>query len=240
VTATIQDARDAASGVDGWLRDDEGELLFNLGRSCVGKGVIVEIGSWKGKSTIWLGKGSEAGHGIAVWAIDPHTGSPEHHELFGDVRTFDEFKANIATAGVDRLVVPIVSSSQQAAERFEKPVELIFIDGAHDYESARADFDAWYPKLVEGGVMAFHDTTAWEGVRRIVLERMCKSRSFGIVHLVGSIAYARKVKQNSVGDRIGNTLMACIIGPSIFMRHHLPRPLRLMMHRVARMVGISQ
>jgi predicted O-methyltransferase YrrM len=240
VTATIQDARNAASEVDGWLRDDEGELLFNLGQSCVGAGAIVEIGSWKGKSTIWLGKGSAAGRRIPVWAVDPHTGSPEHHEVLGIVRTLEEFKANIASAGLDDLVVPIVTTSLEAAERFDKPVELIFIDGAHDYESAGADFDAWFPKLVEGGVMAFHDTTAWEGVRRIVLERMCRSRSFGTVHLVGSIAYARKVRQNSVGDRIGNTLMALVIGPSIFLRHHLPRPLRLIMHRVARVVGISQ
>jgi hypothetical protein len=47
--------------INGWLTDKEGELLYNLAKNCTGKGVIVEIGSWKGKSTIWLGKGSKAG-----------------------------------------------------------------------------------------------------------------------------------------------------------------------------------
>jgi len=63
--------------VDGWLLDIEGELLYDLAKNCKGNGVIVEIGSWTGKSTIWLGKGSKAGNKVKVYAIDPHTGSSE-------------------------------------------------------------------------------------------------------------------------------------------------------------------
>ncbi|MCS6951010.1 MAG: class I SAM-dependent methyltransferase, partial [bacterium] len=66
--------------VEGWLTVEEGELLYQLARACKGKGVIVEIGSFKGKSTIWLAKGSLAGAGVRVFAIDPHTGSEEHRQ----------------------------------------------------------------------------------------------------------------------------------------------------------------
>src|SRR5256885_7585861 len=60
--------------VPGWLTDEEGEALYELARVCTGKGVIVEIGSWKGKSTICLGRGSQAGAALPVYAIGPHAG----------------------------------------------------------------------------------------------------------------------------------------------------------------------
>jgi predicted O-methyltransferase YrrM len=68
--------------IDGWLFEREGELLYDLAKNCTGKGVIVEIGSWKGKSTIWLGKGSKRGKKVLIYAIDPHTGSPETKRIF--------------------------------------------------------------------------------------------------------------------------------------------------------------
>ena len=79
----IDEIKSLTAGIEGWLTDDEGELLFKLARACAGRGGIVEIGSWKGKSTIWLGRGSMAGNRAKVWAIDPHTGSDEHHQAFG-------------------------------------------------------------------------------------------------------------------------------------------------------------
>jgi predicted O-methyltransferase YrrM len=75
----IEETRRAAKDVPGWLTDAEGELLFNLAKSCSGKGVIVEIGSWKGKSTIWMARGSQAGHGVKIYAIDPHEGDSGAH-----------------------------------------------------------------------------------------------------------------------------------------------------------------
>ena len=71
----------------------------------------------------------------------------------------EEFKRNIASAGLEELVTPIVKTSQDAAASFQDLAELLFIDGAHDYASTKADFHAWFPKLVDGGVVALHDTT---------------------------------------------------------------------------------
>ena len=75
--------------VPGWLTDEEGEALYELARACTGKGVIVEIGSWKGKSTVCLGLGSQAGAAVPVYAIDPHA----------DYR-FGDFKTNVERAGI--------------------------------------------------------------------------------------------------------------------------------------------
>lgn len=230
----FEQARTSIPGtVDGWLLDQEGELLFGLAKNCQGKGVIVEIGSWKGKSTIWLGKGSQAGKGVKIHAIDPHTGSSEHHERLGKVWTFDEFKQNIASAGVEDVVVPIVKASQDAAQEFHQPIELIFIDGAHEYEAVKQDFDLWFPKVIDGGIMAFHDTTVGEGPRHAVREKLYKSRFFCSISLAGTITYARKVRKNTLKDRVRNRCLLLIwdVVESV-RRFPIPGSLRLLGRRI--------
>lgn len=199
------EVRRAVKDVPGWLAESEGELLFNLAKNCVGKGVIVEIGSWKGRSTIWLAKGSRAGHGVKIYAVDPHANTPGHRRQ-GEQWTYDEFKRNIVKAGIADLVVPLVSTSETAASDFAEPVEMIFIDGDHEYESVRRDFELWFPKVIENGVMAFHDTTNWEGPRKLVTERIYKSRTFSDASLVCSITSARKVRENTFWQRLRNRL----------------------------------
>jgi MMP 1-O-methyltransferase len=193
--------------LDGWLSPKEGRLLFHLARNCKGRGAIVEIGSWKGKSTIWLAHGSGASSQTKVHAIDPHTGSPEHAETFGQVWTFEEFKRNIANANVQRLVVPHVDFSTAVARAFDEPVELIFVDGLHEYEGVRDDFDAWFPKVLDGGTMAFHDSTSWPGVFKVVTDSVFKSRHFRKIRFAGSIVYGQKVAQNRLSERCGNRAM---------------------------------
>ncbi len=234
----MEEARSLTARVEGWLQDCEGELLFNLARGCEGRGAIVEVGSWKGKSTIWLGRGSLAGKKAHVWAVDPHTGSGEHHEAFGSVWTFDEFKKNVTESGLDEVVTPIVKTSEEAALSFREPVELVFIDGAHDYESARRDFELWSPKVVDGGIVALHDTTCGEGPRRVVVESLCGSQRFRGVHLVGSIAYARKVERNSPVDRIKNGAAAYAIGSTASTPCFLPKPIKALGRRFVKAMGI--
>ena len=101
----IDVTRDLARHIDGWLYDREGELLYHTAKNCTGRGVIVEIGSWKGKSTSWLGRGSKQGKGVKIYAIDPHIGSHEH-QADGRVWTFEEFKKNIRVSGVDDIIAP--------------------------------------------------------------------------------------------------------------------------------------
>lgn len=195
--------------LDGWLNPREGRLLFRLAKKCAGRGAIVEIGSWKGKSTIWLSEGSLAGSRTRIHAIDPHTGSPQHLEMFGEVWTFEEFKRNIAKAGVSDIVVPHVDFSCSVARTFDEPVELIFIDGLHEYEGVKEDFEAWFPKVIDGGTMAFHDTTCWPGVLKVVSDCLFKSRRFRRIRFAGSIVHGEKVASNTALERLGNRIMLC-------------------------------
>ncbi|MDW8321375.1 MAG: class I SAM-dependent methyltransferase [Armatimonadota bacterium] len=190
--------------VEGWLTVEEGTLLYQLARACTGRGAIVEIGSFKGKSTIWLAKGSQAGAGAKVFAIDPHTGSEEHRRSEKPVWTYDDFLANLRRAGVEELVEPIVATSADAAAQFDQPVELLFIDGDHRYEMVRQDFDLWFPKLLEGGYLLMHDTIRWEGPRRVARQSIYRSRSFREVGFVHSITFGRKVAHNTPADRRRN------------------------------------
>jgi predicted O-methyltransferase YrrM len=156
--------------------------------------VIVEIGSWKGKSTICLGLGSQAGNGVPVYAIDPHT----------DIR-FGDFESNVERAGIRELVRPIASLSQPAADDFDEPIEILFVDGSHEYDLVLEDFEKWVPKVVQGGWVAFHDTTWTEGPRKVVGDAVYRSRRFKDVRfVVGSTTVARKVARNSLADRVRN------------------------------------
>ncbi len=200
----IGEIKNLTDNINGWLTDREGVLLHNLAFNCKGRGVIVEIGSWKGKSTIWLGRGSKAGKNMKIYAIDPHTGSSEHKGKCDDIFTFEEFNRNVKDARVDDVIIPLVSTSQEAAENFDKPVEMIFIDGSHEYEFVKSDFELWFPKVVEGGVVAFHDTIEWAGPRKVVEESLFKSKYFKNIGYVDSITFAEKVSRNSLRDRLRN------------------------------------
>jgi len=202
----MQTIEDILTSVDGWLHPKEAQLLYRLASQCKARGAIVEIGSWKGKSTICLARGSIAGHKTKIHAIDPHTGSPEHSREFGVVWTFDEFRRNIENAGVNEMVTPIVDYSDAAAKKFNEPVELIFIDGLHEYEGVKIDFDGWFPKVVDHGVMAFHDSTCWPGVLKCVSEELFKSRRFRKVRFTRSIVYGEKVAQNTFFERVENRI----------------------------------
>ncbi len=187
---------DVIKNVNGYLRDDEAHLLYSLASKCKSKGVIVEIGSWEGKSTICLGLGSKQNKQGKIYAIDPHEGSTEHKESFGKVNTFKNFDNNIRNAGVANLVQPLVMSSHQAVKKVKEPIELLFIDGAHDYESVKQDYLDWAPKVIDGGVIAFHDTVSWPGPKKVVKENVFMSGCFKQVRVVGSITYG--VKSSSV------------------------------------------
>jgi MMP 1-O-methyltransferase len=215
--------------IPGWLTDEEGQALYELARRCRGDGVIVEIGSWKGKSTVCLGLGSRAGKSVPVYAIDPHA----------DYR-FGDFKTNVERAGLADLVRPIASLSQAAADDFVEPIELLFVDGSHEYDLVLEDFEKWMPKVVHGGWIAFHDTTWTKGPRKVVGQAVYRSRRFKDVEfVVGSMTVARKVEHNTLRDRARNRYVLSVktafwLGSTALKKQRklLPKPLERLGRRV--------
>lgn len=176
---------------DASILDREGKLLYKLARKCK-QGVIVEIGSWKGRSTIWLAKGAS----VKVYAIDPHVGTDTHQHA-GCANTYDEFIKNIVRAGVGDVVVPVMKTSEESVKNWDEPVGLIFIDGDHSYDTAKFDFDQWGTHLVEGGIIALHDTIYYYGPRKVVIENIFKSRDYVAIGVVGQVVCARKVRESN-------------------------------------------
>ncbi len=225
--------------VGGFLFPREGPLLYELARACSGRGVIVEIGSWKGKSTIWLASGARAGARVRVYAVDPHTGSPELREQYGDgIWTLPEFERNLERAGVGELVSPIVSTSEDAAAEFSQPIELLFIDGAHDAASVRRDLEAWTPRVVEGGVVALHDTGRDQEPLVVAAETLYAARGFRDVRFVDTISYARKTNRASLYERLrGRLVLRVKLAAQTLRELNLPAPVRALGRMLLRRFG---
>lgn len=187
--AGLDEVRRLMASMEGWLSDLEAVFLYNQAREASG-GVILEIGSYKGKSTICLAKGSRGGRRVPVYAIDPHKDTTTQQIWLGGRSSFDDFTSNMARAGVSDLVMPLVQKSEEAGRKWNTPIALLWIDGDHSYTGAKTDFELFSPWVIEGGVIAFHDATQGE-VARIVCEAFSQ-RGFTGIGLVDSIAYASK------------------------------------------------
>ena len=152
----------------GFLASDEAEALYQYALEASANGPILEIGSYCGKSTIYLGLACRQ-NDSTVFALDHHRGSEEHQqgeyfhdpELYdageGQVDTFREFRRNIAGAGLNDTVVPIVAGSEAAARHWQTPLAMVFIDGGHSLEAALTDYRCWTAHLQRGGILAIHD-----------------------------------------------------------------------------------
>ena len=178
----------------GMITRDELDCLYQLGQFNGCAGTIVEIGSWKGKSTSALARGAAQTHKEKIYAIDPHTILPEEGYL-EDTKT--EFLANIKRAGVEDQVIPMIMTSEQAAQGWNKPVRLLWIDGDHRYESTKRDFVLWEPHLVVGGILAMHDTIRKQGPKRVLWEHVFRSSRFQEIAIVDNLTAVRKVARAS-------------------------------------------
>ncbi|GAB3284150.1 class I SAM-dependent methyltransferase [Parahaliea aestuarii] len=153
--------------IKGFLAADEGAALYRHAQAARALGPVLEVGSYCGKSTLYLGLACRDGG--TVYALDHHRGSEEHQagEMFHDpdlydsgealVDTFREFRRNIRTAGLDDTVVPLVSSSDVVARHWRTPLGMVFIDGGHSLDAALLDYRCWSCHLVQGGILAVHD-----------------------------------------------------------------------------------
>jgi predicted O-methyltransferase YrrM len=193
----IDSVRRIAAAIDGWLSDAQGRALHDAAARVTGRGIILEIGSWKGRSTVWLAHGARRA-GARVHAVDPHVNSREDPHA----QTLEEFTNNIVRAGVADTVEMLVMTSADAASRLESGVELLFVDGDHSLEGARADAAVWLPRVVAGGTVMFHDvaTSGYSGPRRVFQTRICRSPQFQRVRRVGSMGIAERTSRRSAAQ----------------------------------------
>jgi predicted O-methyltransferase YrrM len=158
--------------VEGHLNPAEADLLEKLA-SEVTTGCIVEIGSFRGKSTIRLAKGARVS-GCEVYAIDPHDPYDDNGTLFG-VEDRAVFLRNLLDVGVADIVKPIYLPSHHVSARWQEPIGLLWIDGDHSYEGVKADIEDWRGFVPPSGVIAFHDSW-FEPVSRAITELLEDTR----------------------------------------------------------------
>lgn len=153
--------------VKGFLSHAEGAALYHCAASLCGPSAALEIGSYCGKSTVYLGLGCKASQ-RALFAVDHHRGSEEHQpgEMFHDAEltdatgafsTLETFRATIHSAGLEDTVIPVLSSSAQFARAWQGALGLVFIDGGHSLDAALLDYRGWVGSIQSGGYLAMHD-----------------------------------------------------------------------------------
>jgi predicted O-methyltransferase YrrM len=198
----------AAAGIQGWLSEAQGRALFAAAARSTGRGAIVEIGSWKGRSTTWLAHGARVS-GARVYAIDPHRHSREDP----GARTLDEFLENLDRAGVRDVVEPLVMTSGEAVDVVTGPVELLFVDGDHSADGARRDAQLWLPRVMTGGTVMFHDvaTSGYGGPRRVFQKDICRSGAYHRLRRVGSMAVAERTASRSAWQALRSTLFGLLL-----------------------------
>ncbi|NUS01509.1 MAG: class I SAM-dependent methyltransferase [Nonomuraea sp.] len=158
----------AAEHAKGFMPSKEGLALFEAACRYGGRGPICEIGTYCGKSAIYLG--AAARHvGSVVVTVDHHRGSEEiqpgwaYHDptlmdpRFGKMDSLPVFRRTIAAAGLEDEVIAVVGRSDRVAALWNTPLGLLFIDGGHSEEPVTRDYAGWAPHVTEGGALVFHD-----------------------------------------------------------------------------------
>jgi MMP 1-O-methyltransferase len=154
--------------IKGFLDEREANYLYKLTLNAGKTGPCLEIGSYCGKSAVYLGTACKES-GSVLFSLDHHTGSEEQQpgeEYFdpelldqetGKIDTLRFFRKTIAEFDLEDTVIPIVGRSEIVGRIWQTPLNLIFIDGSHAYESVLNDYKIWAKHLIIGGYLLFHD-----------------------------------------------------------------------------------
>lgn len=182
-----------ARAAKGFMPDDEGLCLYRAGLEAArsGGGPLLEVGTYCGKSAVYLGAAAREG-GTVLFTVDHHRGSEEnqpgwgHHDpsvvdpRTGRMDTLPHFRRTLEAAGLEDVVVGVVGDSPVVAAQWGTPLSLLFIDGGHGEEPAWADYQGWVPHVALGGLLAIHDVFEDPAAGgRPPYEMWCRARDSG-------------------------------------------------------------
>jgi predicted O-methyltransferase YrrM len=214
------------AGIDGWLSVAQAQRLWRAAAAVARGGRVVEIGSFRGRSTVVLA--SAAADGVEVAAIDPHGGNDRGpQEIEADAQRgeedFEAFSANLAQAGVASRVHHVRLPSQDALGHLPGEVDLLYVDGAHRYAPASADISRWGERVRPGGTMLIHDSFNAIGVMLAQLRLLVFSGRWRYVGRTGSLAEYRR--ESVSGSARAANVARQLAGVPYFVRNLLVKVL---------------
>ena len=200
-----------AEAARGFMPPDEGRALHHHALDVAVDGPFLEVGSYCGKSTVYLGAAAES-RGRLLFALDHHRGSEENqpggewHEpdlvdpTTGNIDTLPHFRRTIGEAGLEETVVALVGDSPRVAEAWSTPLSLLFIDGGHGAEPAHRDYEGWVPRLAVGGTLLIHDVfpDPVDGGRP-PYEIWCRAVGSGVFDEVDAVGSLRVLRRTAEG-----------------------------------------
>jgi len=206
-----------ARAARGFMPDDEGLALHRLARERLPHGPVLEVGSYCGKSAVYLGAAAREVGGV-VFTVDHHRGSEEnqagweHHDpdlvdaRTGRMDTLPFFRETLEESGLEDVVVAVVGESATVAAWWRTPLSLLFVDGGHGEEPAQADYAGWAPWVMPGGLLAIHDVfpDPADGGRPPyeIYQRALASGAFTEREAVGSLRVLER-RSGAAGERVG-------------------------------------
>jgi hypothetical protein len=182
----VDEFGETLKAIRGSISPEEGTRLRELAAG-VTEGVIVEVGSWRGRSTYALSTGAKEGGNAPVYAIDPHE---EFDGIFGGEfgpRDRRAFFRNMLRTGSWENVRLVNLSSEVVTPGWTRPVGMLWIDGDHTYEGVKRDFDCWSPFLLPGAPLVLDDTTNRRG-GPFRLVRELTEQGWSVAERIGKVA----------------------------------------------------
>lgn len=197
----VAELLEITKNIEGLLSKKEIKFLALLAACPTAKGEILEIGSFKGKSTVILARSTSLTGKTNVVAVDPLT-SPAitDPDLKGEESCLKDFQTNIRNAGVEKYVEFHRKRSSELAKVWNRDIRLLWIDGDHTYSGTKLDFDMFSRFLSNGAIIAIHDVLHnFEGAIRVFLEDVLLSNHFGPAGMCGSIGWSQYFKDSDIG-----------------------------------------
>jgi len=201
--------------IKGFLDSEEGEALYGYALEACSSRPCLEIGSYCGKSTVYLGQACKQ-RGSVLYAVDHHRGSEEHQvgEEYHDpdlydageemVDSFKEFRRTLRRMQLEDHVIPIVASSQVASRYWTIALGMVFIDGGHSLRSALTDYRCWAPAIVPGGILAIHDLfpdpTEGGQAPYTIWKLALASGLFDELPIIGTLGFLRRIDDGNLGE----------------------------------------
>ena len=194
--ASFADAARAIEGVEGWLTEAQARRLWDAATAMSDRGRIVEIGSFRGRSTVVLALAA-AGRAEEIVAIDPHAGNDRGPREIGGFEAeaatdHDVFNANLERAGVRGRVRHVRRFSSAATGDVDGGIDVLYVDGAHRYLPALDDVRTWGDRVTEGGTLLVHDAFSSVGVTLALLRSTVFDRRWRYVGRSGSLVEYRR------------------------------------------------